>query len=233
MLAGLPSLKELECIRNECLTGNINSLRVLKDTLEKVDIISCDDVEGNFMDLANFPKLKELDLEDTAVTGDIRDIGENDFFSLEQLKLPEGVYGANESEFQRISDGPDLVRAVYLLKRKIPALDIKHWYGKLSEDSPDWYDSADEDDNDTPPFYICLVRAGLRLGYRWETNSDNNPCEVNWLDPEPDRESIGYEEYIAELQKLDRKVELYRGFHQPPTEEEYDRLVERIIGGDE
>lgn len=35
------------------------------------------------MDLADFPHLKELGLEETGVTGDIRDIGDNDFSSLE------------------------------------------------------------------------------------------------------------------------------------------------------
>jgi hypothetical protein len=49
---------------------------------------------------------------------------------------------------------------------------------------------------------------------------------VNWLDPEPDRESSGYEGYAGELQKIEAKVNFYRGFHQPPTEEEYHRLVE-------
>ena len=53
---------------------------------------------------------------------------------------------------------------------------------------------------------------------------------MNWLDPEPDRESIGYKEYIAEKRELDRMVELYKGFYQPPTEEEYIRLVENIGG---
>ncbi len=48
MLAGLPLLKELDCEYNYHLTGNINSLRVLKDTLEKVKIICSCDVEGNF-----------------------------------------------------------------------------------------------------------------------------------------------------------------------------------------
>jgi hypothetical protein len=91
MLAGMPMLKELVCINNDHLTGNVNSLRVIKNTLEKVEIGGCQYVEGNFMDLADFPHLKELDLEGTAVTGDIRDIGKNDFSSLEHLKLPHGV----------------------------------------------------------------------------------------------------------------------------------------------
>ncbi len=92
MLSGFPTLKELHCVHNYGMSGNINSLRVLKDTLEKVNIVECPNVEGNFMDLANFPHLKWLDLHGTAVTGDTRDIGEHDFLSLEQLRLPEGVY---------------------------------------------------------------------------------------------------------------------------------------------
>jgi hypothetical protein len=236
MLAGLPVLKELDCfnnqrcVHNNCVTGNISSLRVLKGTLEMVIIRGCQNVEGNFMDLADFPHLKELDLYKTTVTGDIRDIGENDFSSLECLKFPKVVYGGEGYELERISDGTDLVRAVYLLKKQRPALiDIVCWYGKLSWHSPDWYDSADElNTDDTPPFYIHFVVAGPRIGYRWQTDAyyDPNPCEVNWLDPEPDRESSDYGQYIEELQKIENEVWFYKGFHQPPTEEEYIRLVE-------
>jgi hypothetical protein len=212
MLAGFPLLKALYCSFS-CLTGNINSLRVLKYSLEKVSI-SSHNVGGNLMDLADFPHLKELDLEGTAVTGDIRDIGENDFSSLKELDLPKGVYGGRGCEFERISDGPDLIMAICLLneQRQTRGILFTRWFVKLSEDSPDWYDSAEElETDDDPPFCICFVRAGSRLGYRWETIDDNDPCEVNWLDPEPDRESGEY-------------VDLYRGFHQPPTEEEYHRL---------
>ena len=91
MFAGLPLLKELYCANNSSLTGRISSLRVLKDTLEKVSIIGCKNVEGNFMDLADFPHLKKLDLYKTAVKGDIRDISHTDFPSLERLILPKGV----------------------------------------------------------------------------------------------------------------------------------------------
>ncbi len=96
MLAGLPALKELRCVLNCCLTGNISSLRVLKDTLKKVSISHSDNVEGNFMDLADFPHLKALNLNKTAVTGDIRDISKNDFSSLKELLLPTTVYGVRE-----------------------------------------------------------------------------------------------------------------------------------------
>jgi hypothetical protein len=222
MLAGLPLVKELYCIGNERVTGNISSLRVLKDTLEVVKINVCRHVEGNFMDLADFPHLKVLNLPWAAVTGDIRDIEEHDFPSLEDLDLPKGVFGGWGYELQSISDAPDLIRAVYLLKKQRPALIMSSWSGKLSDDSPDWYDSADDDD-DTPPFHVRFIEAGSRIGYRWETEYDI-PCEMNWLDPEPDRESSEYEEYIEKLQEIKHEVTIYKGYHQPPTEEEYQIL---------
>ena len=244
MLAGLPMLKELTCWTNIGLDGNINSLRVLKDTLEKVQLFNCHHIEGNFMDLADFPHLKELYLGDTTtVTGDIRDIGENDFPSLKQLTLPKGVCGGTGCEFQRISEATDVVRAIYLLKKQRPGLfDVDDWYwewgGKLSEDSPDWYESVGDGENDdvAPPFYIYVVQAGPRIGYRWACEQNCLACEVNWLDPEPDRESSDYAKYIEELEEIQmgvttyrgRNVELYDGFHQPPTEEEYNRLFSEL-----
>jgi hypothetical protein len=47
---------------------------------------------------------------------------------------------------------------------------------------------------------------------------------VNWLDPELDRERNDYGAFIEESEMMDRKVFKYRGFHQPPTEEEYNGL---------
>jgi hypothetical protein len=237
MLAGLPLLKELECYNgltsNACVTGNISSLRVLKDTLEKVIMNCCPNVVGNFMDLADFPHLKELDLWGTAVTGDIRDINANDFSALEFLDIPKGVYGGRGYELQSISDGLDLIRTLYLFNKQRPNLidsllptlsGNSTLYWKLVEDSPDWYEPAFEDDDDTP-FFIKFVKAGSRLGYRWESDR-RNPCEVNWLDPEPDRDSSDYGKYIEELQEINSEVHMFRGFYQPPTEEEYHRLWE-------
>jgi hypothetical protein len=252
MLTGLPSLKELECayIRRS-LTGNLNSLRVLKSTLEKVTIRGCpnvegninnlielkdtlemleitcsDHVKGNFMDLADYPHLKELHLVGTAVTGDIRDIGENDFPSLKVLALPAGVYGGMGYEFQRISDATDVARIPYLFQKQRPEIVLKDWYAELSDDSPDMYESLDEFNRDHAPIFIVLVRAGNRVGYQWGTDLDF--CEVNWLDPEPDRESSEYGKYMVELQKIEGEINNFKGYHQPPPQEEFERIAERI-----
>ena len=232
MLAGFPLLKELILVQDFELNDNISSLRVLKDTLETVTLDGCCGVEGNLMDLADFPHLKELYLDCTAVIGDIRDIGENDFSKLEVLDLPRGVYGANDYELQRISDAPDLVRAVHLFNKQRPALKImEHWSARLSRDSPDCYGPDDSTTNYLRPrFWIRFVQAGPRIGYQWTTGLLRGcrcPCEVNWLDPEPDKESSDYGQYIEELQKIENVV-VYKGFHQPPPEEEYHRLLEEF-----
>jgi len=220
MLSGVPLLEVFSCTDEfgGCLTGNINSLRVLKDTLEEVYMHDCHEIQGNFMDLADFPRLKELDLGLTDVTGDIRKIGEQDFLALETLVLPDGVYGGKGYEFQNISDAADVAKAVYSIKKQRPSLLLEDWYGRLSSHSPDWYDDWFE----RAPLHICLVEAGSRLGYRWESESGHS-CEVIWLDPEPEleRESSDSEEYIEQLHHIESRV-FFRGFFQPPTEEEYN-----------
>jgi hypothetical protein len=95
------------------------------------------------------------------------------------------------------------------------------WYAKLSEESPDWYDAYE--DYESPPFFLSFVEAGSRIGYQWKTNY-GDPCEVNWLDPEPDKGSSDYSKYIQDLQDRERNVDFFSGFNQPPTEEEYNEL---------
>jgi hypothetical protein len=215
-------LKYLSCASSQA-SGNIRNLRVLKDTLENVRIAHSN-VEGELMDLADFPHLRMLNLWGTAVTGDIRDISSDDFSKIEQLFLPSTIYGGRGYELQRISDAPELMRALYLLKKQHPSLMLDDWVGKLSEDSPDWYD-WDEDDV-SPPFSISLVEAGTRIGYQWMDDAVEECCEVNWLGPVPTEESSGYEEFLDELQQIESEVDFYKGYHQPPTQEEYIRLVE-------
>jgi hypothetical protein len=204
---------------------------VLKDTLTDLTINHSDDVEGNIMDLADFPQLRALDLDGTAVTGDIRDIGKDDFSKLEELGLPHTIYGGHEYEFQRISDAAELMRAFYRLKKHHPSLKLEDMTGRLSQDSPDWYDCDEELDEDedyvSSPFCVSLVEAGTRIGYRWKDDLREEHCEVNWLDPVPDEESSDYEEFLDDLQRIEcEQGDFYKGYHQPPTQDEYIRLVQ-------
>eukprot|EP00573_Skeletonema_grethae_P009493 CAMPEP_0201710096 /NCGR_PEP_ID=MMETSP0578-20130828/58449_1 /ASSEMBLY_ACC=CAM_ASM_000663 /TAXON_ID=267565 /ORGANISM="Skeletonema grethea, Strain CCMP 1804" /LENGTH=439 /DNA_ID=CAMNT_0048199107 /DNA_START=320 /DNA_END=1640 /DNA_ORIENTATION=+ len=226
MLAGLPMLEELYCYHNPHMGGNLRSLRVLKNTLELVTIGECENVRGNFMDLADFPNLMELDLWGTNnVSGDIRDIGERDFLALDQLILPKGICGGRGFEFQLISDAPDVISTLYSIMKQRPVL-LKYWYGMLSLDSPDWYSGGIEDG--TAPLNIKFVQAGSRVGYHWfGVGFGKFACEVIWLDPEPDRESNEYETYIEELQKIENEIGMFEGFQQPPTEDEFHLLTSR------
>jgi len=112
------------------------------------------------------------------------------------------------------------VRTLYHFKKQRPALSLKNWFGELSEDSPDWYGASNlhtfAQQLDTPPFLVRFVRAGSRIGYRWQTKR-GIPCEVNWLDPEPDRESSEYSNYIEEVRQVETQETPYIGLHQPPT----------------
>ena len=204
---GCPSLKELELSGNQELAGNLRSLRVLKDTLEKVQINNCQQIEGDFMDLADFPRLKKLDLwhrYDTAVTGDVRDIGEDDFPALESLLLPATVCGGMYYEFQLISEVPSFMQAIHLLLQRTPTLFredllLRAFSWCLSLDSPDCYDYHYHYEIPFPPFTLQIIRAGSRLGWSWNNSNPwsarivHHLCEINWLDPEPSSESSGYE----------------------------------------
>ena len=230
MLEGSPLLEELH-VYSDGVTGNINSLRALKDTLTMVSIEFSSNVNGDFMDLADFPHLKVLSLKNTAVTGNLLDIDEHHFPQLQSLSLPDQVYGVDGYKFQRIAEMTDFIHKVYHLnqKRRNPKF-LLNWTWHLSEDSPDWYRSLGYPQL---PFSIELVKAGPRLGYRWfgvyvvQSDDDDGPtqyCEMNWLDREPEKESSGYEIYFQKLERILRDIDFYRGYSQPPTQDEYHRL---------
>jgi len=242
MLKQLPLLKELKCGGNPRLFGNINSLRVLKDTLEKVQITNSLRVEGDFMDLADFPHLKELIVTGTNLRGDIRDIIDgHDFSALESLFLPKSVYGGEDCEIQNVADVPKLMKAIHHLLQRSPTIFGKsdllsrafNW--RLSRRSPHWYNWDDEIGR-KPPFRLRIVQAGSRRGWSWCAYEDEDEdehvdadveqsCKINWLDPEPSRESSDYEACTLELQSIEQPIDFYRGNYQPPTEEEYRRLM--------
>eukprot|EP00985_Skeletonema_marinoi_P007731 scaffold3445_cov80-Skeletonema_marinoi.AAC.12 len=234
MLSSFPLLKELEMSANDDLTGNLRSLRVLKYTLEKVRIDCCR-VEGNFMELAHFPRLNKLHLEYNQVTGDIRDIGEGDFLALESLCLPKSVHGGMHYRFRRVSDVPSFMHAIHLLMQRTSKLfKVTDLNWGLSEASPDWYWDGEIGMSPTP-FDLRIVQAGSRRGWSWWCSygpeNERHSCEINWLDPEPSSDSSGYETYIEELQRVQRNIDFYRGYYEIPTEDEYLRLCEELPRG--
>ncbi len=231
MLSGLPLLKVLDCSSTQ-LTGNLRSLSVLKDTLGEVCIDKCPDVRGSFMDLADFQSLEKLHLNRTNVIGDIRHIGMDDFPALESLCLPATVHGGVTYQFQLIAKVPSFMNAIHQLLQRTPTLfgyffNAFHW--SLSSHSPDWY--ADDLRGLPAPFSLQFVRAGSRLGWSWCTYNqyyEHPSCEINWLDPEPCRESSDYATYIDDLRRIEQHIDFYRGYFQPPTEQQYRRLCEEF-----
>jgi len=231
MLREFPLLEVLDFRDNQHLTGNISRLRAFKGTLKSLYIWKCLSVRGNLMEMADFPRLKELELYGTPVTGDIRNIRSNDFPALESLNLPDTVQGGMKYEFRHVSEVPSFMHTVHLLSQRTPALFSKHYLlstglgWTLSEDSPDWYEK-DECEFPYPPFHLQFVRAGSRRGWSWCSSNGEYSCEINWLDPEPNSGSGDYGTYIEELQGVEHFVGFYRGYYQPPTEAEYRRLIE-------
>jgi hypothetical protein len=168
------------------------------------------------------------------VTGDIRKLGSSDFPKLTELGLSSGVIGGEGYQFQRVSDVPSVINAIYRLSRRESSpfkpyfLANKIWI--LSQDSSDWYDALGQRGMPSPPLHVGFVRVGTRLGWRWLSpgryDRAKNSCEVNWLDPEPGRDSSGYEDYIRELESIQDDIFCFEGYYQPPTAEEYNRLCE-------
>ncbi len=237
LLIGLPSLKELS-VRGGKSTGNIKSLIALKNTLEKVYLSTSGKVEGDFMDLSDFPLLKSLQLPCCSlITGDVRNIGEDDFPMLKELSIGSGIVGSEYHKFQRIADAPSVMQAIHRLKQRDPPL-LSHYSQwttwSLSRDSPEWYDSNGERGHPKPPFSIDFVRVGSRAGWRWKADvgyrSHVNSCEIHWLDPEPDRDSSNYGDYERELQSIQEDIFCFEGYHEPPSQDDYKRLCEEFYG---
>ena len=64
------------------------------------------------------------------------------------------------------------------------------------------------------------------MGWRWK-NFQGDMCEINWIDPEPEKGTEKYESYAQDLIYVTRKSDFYKGYHQPPTEEAYKELCRR------
>ncbi len=107
------------------------------------------------MELADFPRLKHLALTSTPITGDIRDIGANDFKVLVGLFLPHTVYGGYGYRFQSIAEASDFMSIIYPIAKRFPLMNMS-W--KLSNESPDWYFEPDDYHQAAPPLVCELVK---------------------------------------------------------------------------
>ncbi|KAL7535288.1 hypothetical protein ACHAWF_005120, partial [Thalassiosira exigua] len=86
-------MEEIEIRDHDGLRGNLESLGPLKDTLELIELLYCPGVEGNFMELSDYPQLVSLKLEGTSVSGDIRHLRPNHFPKVKaKFVLDEGVW---------------------------------------------------------------------------------------------------------------------------------------------
>jgi hypothetical protein len=141
----------------------------------------------------------------------------------------------------QIKHSSHTVKTVYS-STSVSIVELRH---HLSKDSTDWYDwergrrspplpfDLQFIQSPPPPFKLQFVQAGSRRGWSWCTWTWFGPrrfsCEINWLDPEPSSESGDYETYIEKLQDYQHETDFYRGYHEPPTEEEYRRLCEGLL----
>jgi hypothetical protein len=110
-----------------------------------------------------------------------------------------------------------------LLQKRRPAL-IRYGFGLLDNESRERY-TINGHHTRAPPFYVRLVKAGSRVGWRWSNGTGGGSCETHWLDPEPVPSDDDYGTYQQEIKSIDRDVDFYRGLLKPPTEAEYHELA--------
>ncbi len=227
VLSGMPKLEKIRCIRNSKLTGNLSSIRELRNLVE-LCLSGCTEIEGNLMDLGHFPRLRSISLNSCdKIVGDIRDIGPNNFQAIEEMtNLPNGVYGGGD--LPSIADAPAVMRAWGILKKRNPKI-FPYTCAHLSIYSPELFVIEGLHHSRGMPTGVEFVTAGPRLGWRW-TNSvgGGGACETNWLDHEPDPSDEDYDVYIKELKDAEKAVDFFSGFYLPPTEEELLRLNSEI-----
>jgi hypothetical protein len=211
------------------MTGNLQSLRVLTNCLVSLSLENCPNVTGNLMVLADFPYLQRIGIRCTNVTGDIREIGSDDFVSINELFLGDGIYG--NLSFDRIDDVPGIMKAKSNLMKRRTILD-EHDFDDDSdtmhvrEDSLHFY-HAPEGMPD-PPFWIVFVCAGPRSGWKFTNRTTGGDCETEWFEPAPLVTDEGYDKHVKESIRVNKHVTLFRGFTEPPTHEEYLHLCRDV-----
>jgi len=228
---GLPNLERLKAARNPFLTGNLSSLRTLRHKLVSLILFGSSNITGSIHNLADFPVLEEVNVTETAIEGDLSRLGPNDFLAIQSWCLGENVRGSKD--IPRISDAARLMQSLYPMKKRKSNLFLFHRW-TLQDDSLDYYNRNYPQRNNInfrPPFWIEFLQAGPRVGWRWTNAARFGACLPNWLDPEPQPQEEGYDEYLKMAKLYESQVEIYRGFTAPPTAAQHDELVMNLVSG--
>jgi hypothetical protein len=226
MIQGLPKLEQLIAVRNTHLTGRLSSIRVVRNSLKKLNLASCFKVGGDLMNLRDFPLLEEISLNEcNRIGGDIRDVQVGDFQSVESFgKLPDSIFGG--SYLPSIADAAQIMGSWYILKKRNPSIMSVSGNGlcrfSLSMLSTERYIN-DVHHTRYMPTCVEFVSAGSRLGWRWTNAVRGGSCEVIWMDPAPDPSDERHDVYLQELNKINQDVVFYKGFFAPPSQEEHLR----------
>jgi hypothetical protein len=251
-LSGLNHLKDIRCINNRELTGDVQDLffsppqekepnnnkrpTSLCHNLIILDISGCQQVTGRLSDFGPLPKLQWLGIARSQVTGDLRiDICQPGYFiSIQGMGLDnDKVYGAGHID--RVCDAAAVMKARHqILQHSTWDTPLFPMLVHLSPESPEYHERPEQrlysSDRD-PPFSLETVIVGSRRGWRW-SNYLGGFCDTHWLDPEPtptnvdDDDDCCYETYRKEFVEFQQRQEasMFAGLLDPPTPQRYRSL---------
>lgn len=229
-LEALPQLRVLRAVNNWNLTGQLDQLRSQDFTV--LEFSGCRNVQGNLLDLARFPQLQEVSLNSTAVSGDVREVGEGDFPALQEIGLSSDDHFYGIGALSSIRHAFAVMRGRYFLTRNSTAVcPLTPFPLYLDSSSPDFYYGrpqqrlyASELD---PPFSVETIVAGnlRRRGYRW-SNLLGGCCDIVWFDPEPSNEDgSSHAAYLMDLEIIMEDTStLFQGMTEPPSLETYRKV---------
>ena len=244
MLSSFPLLEDVTFWTCHQLKGDLSNLAPLKGRLKRVRINNCNNVTGDFMELSYCPQLCQLELNETSVTGDVRNIRVNHFPKLASLSLPERVYGSKI--IGNIADANEIMMSLSHLMRRQPSIFRGHQW-LLSESSSDYYPSIP---SYGAPLAVEYVFEGSRLGWRWTNKGLGTGvgivdypdqfgaswvvhCETNWIDGGTNEDGETTFKRIAHHCSGNlcygipgAKLIPFKGFYDPPSEEEYHHVIQ-------
>ena len=230
--SSLPNLKVIDCSVCRGLSGSIDYLSHLKCCLEYLRIESCGNIDGELTSaLGEFLALRHLCLRNTNIRGDIRIIQPRHFPSLKELDIAQNCHIFGSKPLMTTEEARDLFSAWHRIlshPRPLPISEVVKQKVDLHTSSPEYYRPGRYTRYERyPPLTVSFVLVGPRIGYQWR-NKFGMTCDINWLDAEPDAtHDRYYVAYRAALRKLELEHQgsLYRGYSEPPTEEEWRQIV--------